>query len=108
MPDLTGVHFLLSVTGALLCVGWSFMMVHDPNAKFVPPLLMFARRMCLTGVGIAMLLGALFANNRNWEPWPPHVTLVGVLDLYVLASMLCAVARRRVCQRCPFPIAGRA
>lgn len=100
--DLTTLYIILVWAAEILCVMWMVVLAKDPANLHVTQWHLMLRRLGVLFIGVGLLCTVLFAGNQNWAPWPPTLIFVAGLDLYLLASILSAYKRMKVCGVCPF------
>lgn len=103
--DLTYVHTVLCLFGALLAVYLMQLTSHEAEDGVDPPLLRWLRRLSLAAVALALLCSVLYSDARGWQPWPPHLALIVAVIMVLGIRTLAIRARiRRDGSRAPLAV----
>mgnify|MGYP001178221290 CR=1 FL=1 len=74
--DFSTIHTVLCLIGALLAVYQMQLVSHEHEDRADPTLIRWGRRIALMTIAISLLLLVLYADARQWQPWPPQIALV--------------------------------
>lgn len=84
--DLRMVHIIMCLGGVLLATHLMQLVWHNPEEGGFA--LRWARRINLALVAFAMLWSLSIADQRGWQPWPPHVLLLLSVDVMMLLRVV--------------------
>lgn len=79
--NLTTVHGLLCMTGALLAVYVMQMTGHKDAELNDSYVLACARRISLWLLGLSLLWAFNYSDVQGWSPWPPDVAVIACIDM---------------------------
>jgi hypothetical protein len=99
--DLTALHTILTVAGALLAV-YVMQLTHYEAEDMVDPwIVRKMRRLSLALIALAQLGSALYSLSHQWSPWPPELLLIFAVNLALVIRMVAIWARiKRTGHRC--------
>ncbi len=95
---MTSLHIILSFVGMFLAVFVAQRSWDNPKDQYEPNWLRFMRRAALIAVAMSMMAGLLYADATKWEAWPPHLAVIGSVDLMLVAKTLSFLLARRPIQ----------
>lgn len=81
--DLSGVFAIACLAGTLLCVvSMSLIPVCSNSALY------WAQRSVYLGIGLVLAWSYVYASRKGWQPHPPHLLLIAVLDCTMLLRIV--------------------
>jgi len=93
--DLSTIHTVLCLIGALLAV-YQMQLISHKHEDLVDPIwLRWGRRFALLAVALSLTLLVLYADARQWQPWPPQIGLVLAVIMTLGVRILAIHARIR-------------
>ena len=93
--DLSTLHTVLCLVGALLAVYQMQLISHEHEDHVDPKFLQWGRRISLMLLAISLLGLVLYADARQWQPWPPQIGLVLAVIAMLGVRILAIHARIR-------------
>jgi hypothetical protein len=79
--DLTGLHLVLAIYGAIITVYVMQLTSHEHEDRDDPPVVRVMRRLGLAGMALGFLWSALYSDGRQWQPWPPVLLVFLAFDV---------------------------
>jgi hypothetical protein len=81
--DLAGIYGAACALGVVLCACAMSMIPKGSNAA-----LHWVQRFSYLSIGLVMVWSFLYANEKSWQPHPPQLVLVLVLDCIMFARIV--------------------
>ena len=93
--DLTSIHTIFSLIGALLAAYTMQLTSHLDIGD--PWILRWLRRGMLAGLSLAMLWTVSYSATKQWQPWPPDLAVIiaisGMLLLRIVTVHMAMMRR---------------
>lgn len=81
--NLASLYAFLALVGVVLCLVVMQEIWHDPVSSWDPLPLRWLRRLSLALVALVLLWSVSYLLRKDWQPWPPMLGMVAVLDLWL-------------------------
>ena len=93
--DFIPLHFAFCLAGALLCIAVMQLSTRHGDLLGENHFQIILRRVALTGLGLALLWASSYSATKGWQPWPPDVLIIAVLDVVLGIRMVSILLRCR-------------
>lgn len=92
--NLMSAYASAAIVGAMLAIvamqmSWNEAVEHGID----PPLMLNFRRVSFVLLALALMWSVSYAETKGWQPWPPALAIVMVLDFY-LGVLIVMIARK--------------
>jgi len=94
--NLVPAFIALSTVGALLCAYVAVDIGNGHIASDESQTIRNGRRIGVVILGVALLWGLDYGNDRSWQPWPPYLIMIVGLDLWLGMIVAASCQRKRM------------
>lgn len=91
--DLSAVHTILALAGALLSVYVMQLTYYEAEDSEDHWIIRLGRRFALSVLALAFLWSLTYSETRQWQPWPPEIVAMAAIDLLMSVRVAAIWAR---------------